>query len=745
MNTRFAARLTIIVFYITILIFKGNAQNLDSTIVYPIYDTVSPKNDLLEFPMSDVTNMRVTVASKKEEKISEAPSSITAYSSSDIENFGYYTLSDLATITSGYNVTYQYGEAGFVTRGLTAGGFENNKHLLLIDGIPVNFARSYKAQIQEELPLFFAQRVEFLKGPASSLYGVSAFSGVVSVISKDPSSNGTIAESKFSGGTLYGNLRAMGNILHRTNNGISTLSIGFYTKNSSGADIDSMTHHTSNLPFPNRKYWDKNTSIFLKTSHKILDGTLRGTTIGLIYMSREGGLGEMWYDFSTEINKITWKTLVPYIKYQRSLTRKLSINSYLKGNNSIEDGSYAFGPTHYTFAKDSLPQNGASYYKASTINVEALAELRYDINTRTSAIAGINFDRRVEQGNPNSYAYHIDYPDTTGTKVPYDTTFFYPLTHDFKDRSAYFNTFSGYLQIQKIIPLLSGLNITGGFRYDNGKIVPQHYNSQNYTYTRFSPRIAIVQKINSRLNLKLIHSQALRAPSIKEVDLASQFLYEVSTKRGDTTITLPTIKAERIITYEAGLNYSTSIIAVSASIFYNNIHNTIARKYVEIANKKTVIPGTLILNQPAAVKSQGIEIDVVGVISKQLKVFSNYTYIYSLSKDTSGHYGAGVPLSQINGGITYNIPGKHNFRGSLIVKHVNGYLKGLTTKSTTPSFTFIDLNTIFPITENVSIEVQVRNLLNQKVYISTQNSYSNNYLIPLPGRSFLFTLALNFK
>jgi outer membrane receptor protein involved in Fe transport len=180
-------------------------------------------------------------------------------------------------------------------------------------------------------------------------------------------------------------------------------------------------------------------------------------------------------------------------------------------------------------------------------------------------------------------------------------------------------------------------------------------------------------------------------------------------------------------------------------VFYNNIRNTITKKYENIPNKLSHIEGFLMLNSPEAVKSQGIEIDVVGVVTKYLKLFSNYTYIYNLSKDTSGHYGAGVPLAQINGGISYNIPGKHNFRGSLIVKHVNGYLKGLTTKSTTQSFTFVDLNTIFPITENVSIEVQVRNLLNQKVYVSTQTSYSNNYLIPLPGRSFLFTLALNFR
>jgi hypothetical protein len=38
---------------------------------------------------------------------------------------------------------------------------------------------------EEVLPLLFAKQVEFLRGPASALYGVGAFSGVINVVAAD--------------------------------------------------------------------------------------------------------------------------------------------------------------------------------------------------------------------------------------------------------------------------------------------------------------------------------------------------------------------------------------------------------------------------------------------------------------------------------------------------------------------------------------------------------------------------------
>ena len=74
--------------------------------------------DIYDIDLEGLLNMTITVASKKEEKASDAPGMVTSYSSKDIENYGYYNLSDLASITSGYSNFTAFGEKMFETRGI---------------------------------------------------------------------------------------------------------------------------------------------------------------------------------------------------------------------------------------------------------------------------------------------------------------------------------------------------------------------------------------------------------------------------------------------------------------------------------------------------------------------------------------------------------------------------------------------------------------------------------------------------
>ena len=99
------------------------SQRADSLTFEKVKDQATVSFDLLDVPVPEKLSENVSVASKTEESNTEAPSSITAYTSKDINRLGYYTLEDLSSITSGYSATYQYGEVGFETRGQSVGGF----------------------------------------------------------------------------------------------------------------------------------------------------------------------------------------------------------------------------------------------------------------------------------------------------------------------------------------------------------------------------------------------------------------------------------------------------------------------------------------------------------------------------------------------------------------------------------------------------------------------------------------------
>ena len=133
------------------------------------------EQDIFELSLEQLINMPVAVAATGKKTQVSAPASVTVYDQSHLQQLNRYSLAELADVTLGFASYEIYGEKVFISRGQKAGSFENNKHLVMVDGIAVNHARSNKAPTDYELPLFFADKVEFMRGPDSALHGVGAF------------------------------------------------------------------------------------------------------------------------------------------------------------------------------------------------------------------------------------------------------------------------------------------------------------------------------------------------------------------------------------------------------------------------------------------------------------------------------------------------------------------------------------------------------------------------------------------
>src|SRR4029079_14567062 len=192
---------------------------------------------------------------------------------------------DLADVTAGYSSYSIFGEKVFETRGQKAGSFVNNKHLILIDGIPVNHGRGNKAMIDQNFPLFFANRVEFLKGSASALYGTGAFFGVVNIAPKEIEERGFRAEARAGWGTEQSDKRVAANVMYRDGVRHAAVYVGFFDKGPSGA-------FTGTGGNPNNRFWDNQRSEFLYLTYGVDSGPCAGIKAGFIYASKNGGLGE---------------------------------------------------------------------------------------------------------------------------------------------------------------------------------------------------------------------------------------------------------------------------------------------------------------------------------------------------------------------------------------------------------------------------------------------------------------------
>src|SRR5688572_2770598 len=129
---------------------------------------------------------RVFGASERSQPVTEAPTSVSFITAEDIARYGYRTLAEILRGVRGMYVTDDRNFSLLGMRGFGKPGDYNSRILLLINGHRVNDNIFGQAEIGAEFGLDPAtfERVEIIRGPASSLYGDSAFFAVVNVITK---------------------------------------------------------------------------------------------------------------------------------------------------------------------------------------------------------------------------------------------------------------------------------------------------------------------------------------------------------------------------------------------------------------------------------------------------------------------------------------------------------------------------------------------------------------------------------
>ena len=129
---------------------------------------------------------RVFGASERIQPVTEAPASVSFITAEDIARYGYRTLADILRGVRGMYVTDDRNFSYLGARGFAKPGDYNSRILLLVNGHRVNDNVYGQAEIGAEFgmdPAMF-ERVEIIRGPASSLYGDSAFFAVVNVITR---------------------------------------------------------------------------------------------------------------------------------------------------------------------------------------------------------------------------------------------------------------------------------------------------------------------------------------------------------------------------------------------------------------------------------------------------------------------------------------------------------------------------------------------------------------------------------
>lgn len=216
---------------------KRTACALMCAVTLPVMAAAQSLTDLSLEELMQIDAGQVFGASERLQPSIEAPASVSFVTAQDIHRYGYRTLADILRSVRGMYVTNDRNFSFVGIRGFGRPGDYNSRILLLINGHRVNDNVFGQAEIGAEFGLDVAtfERVEIIRGPASSLYGDSAFFAVVNVITRSGASlngtsitteNGTLGTRlvRSSGGQSFSNgLDVAGSATYEHSDGVSRL------------------------------------------------------------------------------------------------------------------------------------------------------------------------------------------------------------------------------------------------------------------------------------------------------------------------------------------------------------------------------------------------------------------------------------------------------------------------------------------------------------------------------------------
>ena len=126
-------------------------------------------------------------ASKRLQRLKEAPVDATILTGVELRALGYRTLGEALEGVLGFGTNQDRAYTAVTSRGLGVLGDLNTRVLILLDGHTLNAGAGVESSMVGEdlgIPLERIDRIEVIRGPSSALYGNKALQGLISIITR---------------------------------------------------------------------------------------------------------------------------------------------------------------------------------------------------------------------------------------------------------------------------------------------------------------------------------------------------------------------------------------------------------------------------------------------------------------------------------------------------------------------------------------------------------------------------------
>ncbi len=537
--------------------------------------------------------IKVVAASRYEQNLSDAPSSVTIITDQDIKHYGYKTLADVLRDVEGFDVIYDRNYEYVGVRGFTRLGDYSTRILLLLNGhiLNDNWMGSNLIGTDAGIDLDIVKKIEIVRGPGSALYGTNAVFAIVNVVTYKPEEREGV---RFSGELgSFGMKKGILGYSKSLKNGLGFLG-SFSLMDTKGEDLHFKEYDTlTTNGITHGTDYDRVWSFFGEASYKELSAYVK-------LSSRTKGVPTGSY--GTTFGDDRTRTIDGRNFVELNLVHPLSSNKKIWGKLYYDNVRYkgywidADDPDFY------LNTDGA---QGDWVGIEG--NYTWDFASGNRLTLGGEYQRQYLKT-------FLKYYNQEGS-----------LTYALPDGDYYSSFWALY--IQQGFKLNHNLTLTLGAHYDDYPLMGGVTN----------PRVALIYKPFRQSTIKLLYGEAFRAPSIYEKYYADGF----------TQIGNDRLKPEKVKTIEGVWEQWLGKTTYSRISFY---HNSVSDLITQVLNSEEMLQ----YQNSSDIISKGVEFALNWKLRKGWEGFFNFIFEDSKDKNT-GEKLINVPAEMGNVGVVIPI------------------------------------------------------------------------------------------
>lgn len=519
--------------------------------------------ELADMPIEQLLALEVFSASRFEQKAGDAPSNVSVVTAADIKTFGWRTLADILGSLRGLHTSYDRNYSYLGARGFLRPGDYNTRFLLLVDGNRANDGVYDQAGLGTEfgLDVDMIDRVEFVPGPGSSVYGANAFFGVINVITKrgrDLAGPRVAAEAGSAGWR-----RARASYGMRGDGHEWLLSVSKFRERGKDLYFPEFDTPGNNNGIATGRDHDRGQKLFFKAS-------AGDFSFSLLHSERTKGVPTASYEqaFNDPRSRTVDRQTSADVGWRHRLSAATELNTRAYWGRYEYRGDYAYLPAPDGLNRD---RSGSSWWGAE------------------ARVVSVAFaDHKLVAGADYQKDYRRD-------QINYDLDPYLLLLDDHRD---------GYrvgVYVQDEIRLRENLLLNAGVRIDRNDL----------SGTETSPRVALIHRPAPGTTLKLIQGHAYRAPNVYES------YYNVPGEGGQKAN--PDLQIEHIRSTELSIEQSLRTdTRVLLSVFRNQVSDLITQ-VLDPAD------GLLMYDNVDRVRAQGAEVEIEHVWRGGARLRASYS------------------------------------------------------------------------------------------------------------------------